>query len=151
MHAITIQEFADRLTEIMSVVIREFTKQQTNELHKGKVNVPQFLILNHLLQNKESNMKELSRVINLTGAATTGVVDKLVSSNYVVRSFDPNDRRVIKIRLTAKGRKLIFRVYDERKKVIMSLFQKVSEPDRREYLRILNQIKVALNREHNLS
>ena len=150
MEPITIQEFADSLTEIMGVVIREFTKQQTNELHKGKINVPQFLILNHLLQNKESKMKELSRVINLTGAATTGIVDRLVSSNYVARSFDLNDRRVIKVRLTAKGKELISRVYEERKKVIVRLFEKISESDRGEYLRILTQIKDALNKENNL-
>ena len=90
---ITIQEFADRLTEIMSTVISEFTKQQTNELHKGKINVPQFLILNHLLRKNESNMKELTKLINLTGAATTKIVDKLVSAKYVERCFDPRDRR----------------------------------------------------------
>ena len=151
MYPITIQEFADRLAGIMGAVIKEFTKQQTNELHKGKINVPQFLILNHLLAIQESNMKELSRVINLTGAATTGIVDRLVRSNCVARSFDPGDRRVIKIRLTAKGKALICQVYQERKKVIMRLFQKVSESDRREYLRILTQIKDALNKENNLS
>ena len=150
MGPITIQEFTDRLTKIMDAMSKEFSQQQTNELHKGKINVPQFLILNHLLQKKESNMKELSRVINLTGAATTGIVDRLVSSNYVVRSFDPHDRRVIKIRLTAKGKALIGRVYEERKKVIMRLFQNVSESDRDEYLRILTQIKDALNKEINL-
>jgi MarR family 2-MHQ and catechol resistance regulon transcriptional repressor len=151
MEPITIQEFADRLAEIMDAVSKEFSQQQTNELHKGKINVPQFLILNYLLENKESKMKELSRVINLTGAATTGIVDRLVSSNYVVRSFDPNDRRVIKVRLTAKGKGLICRVYEERKKVIMRLFQKVSESDRGEYLRILTQINDTLNKESNLS
>jgi len=150
MTPVSIEEFADRLTGIMSIVIREFTQQRTNELHKGKINVPQFLILNHLLQSKESNMKELSGVINLTGAATTGIVDKLVSAKYVMRSFDPGDRRVIKIRLTAKGKALIYRVYEERKKVIMRLFQKVSESDRGEYLPILTQIRDALNKENNL-
>jgi DNA-binding MarR family transcriptional regulator len=148
MPAITIEKFADRLTEIMGTVIREFTKQQTNELHKGNINVPQFLILNHLLQKKESNMKELTGLINLTGAATTGIVDRLVSSDYVARCFDSRDRRVIKVRLTAKGKALILRVYAERKKIIMHLFQKVSERDRQEYLRILTQIKDALNKEN---
>jgi MarR family 2-MHQ and catechol resistance regulon transcriptional repressor len=150
MESITIQEFADRLTEIMDAVSKEFSKQQTNELHKGKINVPQFLIMHHLLHNIESNMKELSKVINLTCAATTGIVDKLVISNYVVRSFEPCDRRIIKIRLTQKGKALISQVYEERKKLIMRLFQKVSDSDRLEYLRILTQIRETLNTETNL-
>ena len=149
MQAITLQEFADRLTEIMSIIIKEFAKQQTNELHKGKINVPQFLILNHLLQNKESKMKELSQIINLTQAATTGIVDRLVNSKYVVRHFDPHDRRVIKVRLTAKGEELICKVFEERKKIIVRLFEKVSDADRTEYLRILTQIKDALNKAKN--
>jgi len=150
MQTISIREFADRLTDIMSVVIREFTKQQTNELHKGKINVPQFLILNYLLRKKEASMKELTALINLTGAATTGIVDRLVSSRYVARCFDSGDRRVIKVRLTAKGKGLILKVYEERKKVIMRLFQRVSESDRSEYLRILTRIKDALNKENQL-
>ena len=146
MLTITVSDFADRVTEIMGAVIREFTRQQTNELHKGKINVPQFLILSHLLQKNESNMKELTCLINLTGAATTGIVDRLVSAHYVTRCFDSHDRRVIKVRLTARGKALVLKVYEERKKVIVHLFRNISGQDRAEYLRILTQIKDALNK-----
>ncbi len=150
MDHLTIGEFADRLSGVMSVVIREFAKRQTNELNKGKINVPQFLILNHLLHNNESNMKELSKVINLTCAAATGIVDRLVISNYVRRNFNPDDRRVIKIKITPKGKALINRIDEQRKQAVISLFQRVSEPDRKEYLRILTQIRDALKKEGQL-
>ena len=45
-------------------------------------------------------------------SAVTGVVDRLEVKGHVARSRDPEDRRVVKVRLTADGKELVKRAPD---------------------------------------
>jgi DNA-binding MarR family transcriptional regulator len=49
-------------------------------------------------------MSEISRFLLISNGNVTGIVDRLVSDGYVVRSQRDGDRRTSFVRLTAKGR-----------------------------------------------
>ncbi len=65
----------------------------------------------------------------------------------VVRVYNPEDRRIIKIKLTPQGNTLVKKINQHRRQMVINIFGKLSEPDRREYLRILIQIKDKLTKE----
>lgn len=140
----SLSEFADRLNDIMPVIIKEFARRQVNELYKGKITLPQFLILEFLSRRNELIMSDLARFMKVTTAAMTGIVDRLVRYAYVIRAFDPKDRRIIKIRMTAKGATLVKKINSQRRKMVINIFGRISEDDREDYLRILMQIKDVL-------
>jgi DNA-binding MarR family transcriptional regulator len=71
----------------------------------------------------------------------TGIVDRLVKYGYVLRIFDPQDRRIIKIKLATKGTELVKKINQQRRQMIIKIFGQLSERDRQDYLRILLQIK----------
>jgi DNA-binding MarR family transcriptional regulator len=49
-------------------------------------------------------MKELSTHIKLSNGNVTTIVDRLVKDGLVIREDDPQDRRVVTVRLSDKGR-----------------------------------------------
>jgi len=147
MSGVSVSEFADRISQIMPVIIKEFARHQTSELYKGKITLPQFLILEFLHRESESKMTTLAHFMHVTTAASTGIVDRLVRDGYAVRIYEPKDRRIIKIRLTTKGSELVRRINQQRKQMIIKIFGKISEADRKNYLRILLHIKDALTKE----
>jgi len=49
---------------------------------------------------------ELSKKMYLHPSTITGVVDRLEKRGYVLRHRDQEDRRVVKVQLTPKGKKL---------------------------------------------
>ena len=149
MRELSLSEFADRLNEIMPVVIKEFSRHQVNELYRGKITLPQFLILNFLSQQNESRMTDLAHFMHVTTAAMTGIVDRLVRDNYALRAYDPKDRRIIKINLTPKGSLLVKKINQQRRRMIINIFGRISENDRRDYLRILRQIKDILSENNS--
>lgn len=151
MAELSLSEFADRLNQVMPLIIKEFTRRQANELYQGKITLPQFLILNFLSSQDESKMKDLAHFMGVSTAAMTGVVDRLVKYGYVTRVFDPKDRRIIKIRLLAKGLELVRKINQQRRQMLIKIFGKISQSEREDYLRILMRIHDILTEEEKHS
>lgn len=141
-------EFARRMNEVMPVIAQGFARRQASKLYKCKLTLPQILILDFLNQQGESKMTDMAHFMQVTTAAMTGIVERLVRDGYVVRVYNPNDRRIIKIKLTSRGSALIKQINEQRRKMAIKIFGQISEADRQDYLRILMQIKDVLNREN---
>jgi DNA-binding MarR family transcriptional regulator len=92
-------------------------------------------------------MTDMAHFMQVTTAAMTGLVDRLVRDGYLTRVYDPQDRRVIKIKLTLRGNGLIKKINDHRRKMVIKIFGQIPEADRQDYLRILMQIKEILTKE----
>ncbi|MBU0709241.1 MAG: MarR family transcriptional regulator [Candidatus Omnitrophica bacterium] len=150
MAQLSVLEFADKLNEIIPIVIKEFAKRQANELYKGKITLPQFLILQLLHKEVELKMSRLARFVNVTTAAMTGLVERMVMDKYVVRVNDPKDRRVIRVKLTVKGSDLVKKINEQRRQMIVKTFGQVSENEREAYLKVLVRVKDILSREEGI-
>jgi DNA-binding MarR family transcriptional regulator len=139
-------EFADKMNEVMPGIIQGFARRQADELYKGKITLPQFLILDFLSQQGESRMTDTAHFMHVTTAAMTGIVDRLVGYGYVARVYDPEDRRIVKIKLTPGGNELVRKINEQRRSMVIKIFGSISETDRQDYLRILMQIKEILTK-----
>jgi len=96
-------------------------------------------------------MTDLAGFMKVSTAAMTGVVDRLVRDAYALRVFDPQDRRIIKVRLTPKGAELIKRINRQKRNMIVNIFGKISDSERQDYLRILTRIQDVLTKENEVS
>ncbi|MBU1997908.1 MAG: MarR family transcriptional regulator [Candidatus Omnitrophica bacterium] len=150
MSGVSLSEFADKLDQIMPVFMREFVRRHNSDLLKDKITMPQFFILNHLYKQGETNMSCLAKFIGVTTAAATGLVDRIVKSGYVERVYEPQDRRVIKIKLSAKGESLIKKIVQDRRQTTMDIFGKISQQDRDDYLRVLGRVYEILTKNSPL-
>ncbi|MBI4706939.1 MAG: MarR family transcriptional regulator [Candidatus Omnitrophica bacterium] len=141
MSEVSLLEFADKISLIMPQIMREFSRHQADELHKGKITLPQFLILENLNSQGQQTMTALARYMHVTTAAMTGIIDRVVRDGYVVRTAEPDDRRIIRIKISPKGIKLVEKFNKNQRSMILKIFGKISDKDRRDYLRILMQIR----------
>lgn len=142
--AIGVAEFADRLGEVIPVVMKEFSRRQVDELSRGLITLPQFLLLEHLERHGLSTMTALARYMGVTTAAMTGSVERLVRQGYIVRASDANDRRIIKVRATPKAASMVGKIAQARRQMILKTFSRISAHDRQEYLRILLKVRAIL-------
>lgn len=140
MSPITLDAFADKLNEIIPLMMKEMSHRQTNELYKGKITVPQFIVISILDKKGPLNMTELAHHMDITTAGMTGIVNRLVKGGYAARKSDPKDRRVIYIHVTPKGAALTHKVNAERRQMIIDAFGRISEKEREDYLNILRHV-----------
>lgn len=72
---------------------------------KTNLNPGSLLVLGTLSKYEMLSMSEIGCKLSMPKPHVTSQVDKLISENMVERLFDPNDRRIINIKLTDKGKK----------------------------------------------
>ena len=89
-------------------------------------------------------MSSLAGLMKVSTAAMTGIIERLVRDGYVMRVYDHRDRRIVKVNITRKGGELVKKVNEHRRSMVISIFSRISDADRKDYLRIISHIKEIL-------
>ena len=144
-HSLT--SFSSEMSRLLPHVIRGMLKKQSDALGRGKITVPQYLLLDLLNTHELLKMKDIAGELNITLPAATGLVSRLHLMKMIKRIYDKNDRRVIYVELTAGGKETIKQVSSQRQKAIQEVFVKLTESERNSYLSILKKLKGILNNE----
>lgn len=106
------------------------------------LSMPQFSILMQLHHRGDCGIGDIGESFDITNAAASQLVDKLVQSGLIQREEDPNDRRAKRLSLTDKGRKLIRQGMEERHRWVDQLAAELTAQERDtviEALRILTE------------
>lgn len=106
------------------------------------LSMPQFSILMQLHHRGDCGIGDIGASFDITNAAASQLVDKLVQSGLIQREEDPNDRRAKRLSLTEKGRKLIRQGMEERHRWVDQLAAELTAQERDtviEALRILTE------------
>ena len=114
------------------------------------LSMPQFGILMQLHYRGNCGVSDIGERFDITNAAASQLIDKLVQSGLIQREEDPNDRRAKLLNLTDKGRDLIQQGIEQRYRWVDQLAAKLSAEERAkvsEALRIMNQAAKELEAE----
>ena len=82
---------------LVSKSLTRSIREKTN-LYAGSLYILRLLSVHEML-----SMSEISCKLSMPKPHVTAQIDKLIAENMVERLFDPNDRRIINIKLTEKG------------------------------------------------
>ena len=114
------------------------------------LSMPQFSILMQLHHRGACGMSEVSERFEITPAAASQLVEKLVQNGFVVREEDPHDRRAKLLNLTDKGRDLVQQGIEERYRWLDQLSARLTDEERvriSEALDILTRVATDLEAE----
>lgn len=84
---------------------------------------------------------ELADRAGVTRATMTGLIDTLERDGLVTRAQDPDDRRMMHVCLTQKGRELLHEMLPEHFRRMATLMQTLTESERKTLVRLLHKIK----------
>lgn len=102
------------------------------------LSMPQFSVMMQLHHKGACGMSEISERYEISPAAASQLVDKLVQSGFIIREEDPNDRRAKLLNLTDKGRKLIQQGIEERYRWVDELAGQLTTEERTQVSEALN-------------
>ena len=90
-------------------------------------------------EDKEYSIGELGRNAQAKSSTITDMIDRLENDGIAERFRDGDDRRVVNVRLTDKGRKLRREFSQKRRKEMEAIFLKLSQEDRKHLIHHLSE------------
>ena len=98
----------EELTVEVEEFLRRIFQPHLRPQHKSadlELTLGQLECLHAINRLEAPSMSDLSRELGPPPSSVTGIVDRLVALGKVERQSDPDDRRVVRVALTAQGRR----------------------------------------------
>ncbi|HLO30635.1 MAG TPA: MarR family transcriptional regulator [Anaerolineales bacterium] len=126
------------IRQFMDIAMHYSLRERAHFAKATGLSMPQFGILMQLHYRGNCGVSDISGRFDITNAAASQLVDKLVQSGLIQREEDPHDRRAKLLNLTDKGRELIQRGTEERYRWIDELVGKLTPEERAQISEALN-------------
>ncbi|OGL44614.1 MAG: hypothetical protein A2W05_04790 [Candidatus Schekmanbacteria bacterium RBG_16_38_10] len=113
---------------------------------KNDFSLSQLKAMSAFKEDKDYTMGELSRNIQVTMPSTTEMIDGLEELGIVERWRDSNDRRVVRVKLTEKGKQMRKEFMVRRREDLENIFSKLSIEDWDELIDSLERARQILKK-----
>ena len=146
MHAFN--DFEEKIMEVKDFYIEFFKKTLVMDGRKSGFDftLSEIKALGAFRGDKDYTMGELSKNAQVAMPSMTEMVDKLEKHGIAERYRDGNDRRVVKVRLTSKGKRLRKEFMQKRLKEMKEIFGKLSEIELNDLIESLKRARRILEK-----
>jgi DNA-binding MarR family transcriptional regulator len=141
----------DSRTEAQAQVLRELfqlapllERFRAEGMARQGLTQPRARLLRTLDENGPQVMSSLSRALDITPRAVTGLVDGLEGDGLVRRCEHPHDRRATIVELTASGRRTCREMRDGHERLSAEILGGQSERDLAASLRVVHAVRSAM-------
>ena len=129
------------ITQIIRLMmqLRQTMHQQCRE-GKNKMSFPQLAVLHYINERKAVLMKDIAKELAITAPSATVFVEVLSKDGLIVRRPDPNDGRIVMLKLTPKGTKFLKDNISQMNERIKKDTGVLTSEERKTFARILEKI-----------
>lgn len=129
------------ITRIISLMV-QLRQTMHTECREGKTKMsfPQLAVLHILKESKTVYMKDIAAALAITAPSATVFVEVLANDGLVVRRPDPNDKRIVTVKLTPKGAKFLKDKTKQMHERIKKDMAVLTSEERKTFARILEKI-----------
>jgi MarR family transcriptional regulator, organic hydroperoxide resistance regulator len=141
----TVQEALQEISTLINAMNREMVRDAHCSAVHHSATIPQFGILIYLCESDCCKMTDISRTFDIKLSSVTGMMDRLEHEGYVKRIRDKDDRRIVRVTITDKGKKAVNEVKNKRKKHLEFVLKILTGEERRSLVGIMKKISIAVN------
>ncbi|WP_165861201.1 MarR family winged helix-turn-helix transcriptional regulator [Paenibacillus paeoniae] len=121
-----VSRFQRSLTQLNRLFVSEIVDRLDSQ-----VTGTQMYMLHYINQSERCRLTELAEKLDVKPSAVTVMIDRLVKSDYVVRTHDKDDRRVILVELTPTGKDILEKAQALREQIVGAYIDKMDPGDAR--------------------
>jgi len=126
--------------ELLKHVNRRSAGETLAIMNESGLTLPQLVTLHLLEQAGVRTISAIATSLRLSPAATSHLIDRLVTGGLVGRIEDPEDRRQKRVTITSAGRRLVERVRRERTREMTEAVAGLPAEVSREFGRVLSRV-----------
>ena len=132
----TVNDYLDSVfNDILTIEESELKKSQFNDL-----SITEMHTIEAIGMYKKKTSSEVAKELSITVGTLTVAINNLVKKGYVERLRSEDDRRVVKLGLTKKG-KLLFRVHQHfHREMVKNILKGMEQEEEQALLRALKNL-----------
>lgn len=134
-----IDKYFARLEEVFLEMVRRLHGELADQMVSG-ITGSQFFVLKKIGFKGRLTVSEVADELGVSLSAITALVDRLVKAGFVIRSRDEQDRRLVWLEATDKGKDILGKCMEGRRKVAMKYFGQLPEEDIEKLVEIYEKI-----------
>ena len=93
---------------------------------KLNLTIPQLKSLFFIANEVETNFTKLARALKVTAPNVTGIIDRLIEQGLVSRQENPDDRRMLILRVTDEGEDIVAKLRERRASYLSGILSHLS-------------------------
>ena len=136
--------YLSKLEWLSPILVRGLRLLTSIEAFGQEFSFSQAMILQALMMQKEYRMNDLARFLGLSKANASGLVDRLVKKELIEREHGVEDRRVVLVRLTAKGHTVARGLAKVQRQGLSQMMRRIPEPALKVFIETLEQMAMGL-------
>ncbi|MEF2965011.1 MarR family transcriptional regulator [Paenibacillus sp. M1] len=117
------------VTTMFRILIKGITQKWNKLGGNYNLSFPQFKMLHVLLQSGPQKVSNLAEKLGLTSAAITGLTDRLIVEGYAKRDRTEEDRRVVFISITDKGKDTLKKILSDHEESTKTIFTSLEDEE----------------------
>lgn len=135
------KELAESLFQVMRQFARvRFSRHPSLGMKPSEFELLGFLHMNGISNDNALTVTELSKILKITPAGVTHLINPLEEQGHVHRLQDANDRRIVRINLTEQGSKVAERIIEMIQKRLGGLIEFLGEEDSKNFIRLMTSV-----------
>ncbi len=128
------------LTDELINFFNGFSSWESSVIRAGDLTVAEAHAIEVLGQYGQMKMKNLAEKLGVTTGTTTVTVDRLVEKKYALRESIKEDRRVILISLTGKGREAFQEHHRYHLNLTEQMVSSLTEAEIKQFLELIRKV-----------
>jgi DNA-binding MarR family transcriptional regulator len=128
------------LIPIIFTVTRLIKKHMASHRKISLFSLTQFKVLDFVAEKETPTMKDVADSLYVTSPSATTIIDHLVKIRELERIYDKKDRRIIHLKLTEKGKKLLATRRKEAITRMNAVLKNLNKKEKTDLANILNKI-----------
>lgn len=138
--------FASKLQRLVFSLVKNYELCDRMCLEQHRVTASQGYALLSLPEDDCITMNQLSDIMGLANSTMTRVVDHLVEKDLAYRASDDEDRRVVRVGLTAKGRDLQRSLKQAQEGSLQQALSDIGDTEGQTMLRVLEKLNDSIRK-----
>lgn len=129
-----------RILELIFNVSRQM-RERVHELKQpAHLSMLHIGTLHYIAEQGSPLMTEVARHLYITRPSATSLINALVRSGHLQRLADSRDRRAVRLKLTAKGAKVVRVGFETVTRQIRAMIRRLSSSERQQFISILTKL-----------
>lgn len=136
------RKLIQEIMETMSSVRGSFHHGHGPMFMKHGIAMPHLKLMMKMDKGEGVTVKDLAETLGVSSAAVTQFVDHLVDKGWVERVEDQTDRRLVRVKLSAKAKDHFKKIKDFHFDRMSKIFENLSDKELQQLISLIKKIKI---------